>query len=521
MRRLGALAAALVLAAVPVKTQAEGTGGTEGTDGVADAGLGLLEAIQRALQNNPNLRIGEETLVQAAIQRDSAWTFIQPQLSVGASFRRNDKEVSFDPTDSFGGGSDPGDAFENLYGNLGFVLGELYASGSIDSDDCSTLAQINGFADCADLQEAFFEGESVFPTSDDSDADTTDPIVMQHLEQLYLNAQVQWPLSPRVAPMLLAGRAQLAGARGELRRARDQLSLSIVRAHGTADQLAQALAVLEGQRDQARAHRERIDLFVAEGVLTKDAALRARLEEEQRERQLRDTRRRHRSALRTLSLLIGDGEAVHAVASSTKMVGDATELRLAELVDAASGTRGDLRAAAAQERQAQHLQVDAGLQFLPSFALNAGATWTDKTSGFDDRQGSWNLGFSVNLPVWDGGNLVAGARQAASRRRQAKARLEALGAQVENEIQDAHDAYQLGQESVPIAGLAADLARENHRLVSSRFNAGAATQLEVIDAQTALLGAELELIRTRAELELAIADLLAAAGLLTESLLAL
>ena len=116
---------------------------------------------------------------------------------------------------------------------------------------------------------------------------------------------------------------------------------------------------------------------------------------------------------------------------------------------------------------------------------------------------------------------MAGARQAASRRRQAKARLEALGAQVENEIQDAHDAYQLGQESVPIAGLAADLARENHRLVSSRFNAGAATQLEVIDAQTALLGAELELIRTRAELELAIADLLAAAGLLTESLLAL
>jgi outer membrane protein, multidrug efflux system len=60
-----------------------------------------------------------------------------------------------------------------------------------------------------------------------------------------------------------------------------------------------------------------------------------------------------------------------------------------------------------------------------------------------------------------------------------------------------------------------DLARENQRLVDVNYKAGAATYIEVSDANTALLNAELSQVSEALNADLAATRLLKAAGAFT------
>ena len=66
--------------------------------------------------------------------------------------------------------------------------------------------------------------------------------------------------------------------------------------------------------------------------------------------------------------------------------------------------------------------------------------------------------------------------------------------------------------AIEAAGVGVKAAAEARRVIAERFNAGVATNTEVLDAQTALLQADLDLTRARASAELANARLQRALG---------
>ncbi len=514
-RRLttGSLLRAALLSAALLVALAAVAGAQPAPEGDT-ATFSLRDALQLAVKHNPNLRSALELEVQARADRDALLMALVPTVTLGWQYRINDREISFDPSEAFGGG-DLGTAFEPIYGNLGYIFGEMFGAGWIDNDDCNELALLNGFADCDALTEAFLGGEDLAPPAPETSDDGEGPIVVQPRMQQSLSLQGSWPLSPRTITMGKASGNQLQAARAQVQQSRDQVLLGVVRTYAGAWQLQEALALRAGQVTVAEAHLADTTALIEAGMVTPDALLRAQLELAQARRGLREGEQQHRQALRRLQLALGvpswQPGALTAIPSVT-----IERVDNQGLVDAALEARPEARVAEAQDRAARDLKADAVLQFLPQFSVTGSLNWSDQSSGFDNKRSSWWIGLGVNLPVWDGGLRVQNARKAVSRKKQAEAQLEAVRQQVRTEVEDAWDSYQLRRDSVAVVELERELAAQLQELVIARYRSGQATQVEVLDAGSALARAGFSLLQARTARELAAAELLAAAGRVNE-----
>ena len=112
--------------------------------------------------------------------------------------------------------------------------------------------------------------------------------------------------------------------------------------------------------------------------------------------------------------------------------------------------------------------------------------------------------------------MIHGARQASSRKRQAKELARATRQRVQVDVLDAHGSWMRAVQAVPVAQLEFDMSTEAYRLISARYQAGEIRQLEVLEGSAALKNAELNLLKAQVEARLAAAALLAAGGALEE-----
>jgi outer membrane protein TolC len=125
---------------------------------------------------------------------------------------------------------------------------------------------------------------------------------------------------------------------------------------------------------------------------------------------------------------------------------------------------------------------------------------------------SWDIGVNVRWSLFDGGRVRAETAEAAANRRVAEARLRDFDAGVEVEVRQRTAELTSAVAAIDAAGVGVKAAAEARRVIAERFSAGVATNMDVLDAQTALLQAELDLTRARATAELANARLQRALG---------
>jgi outer membrane protein TolC len=101
-----------------------------------------------------------------------------------------------------------------------------------------------------------------------------------------------------------------------------------------------------------------------------------------------------------------------------------------------------------------------------------------------------NLGYFVTatltMPVWDWGVRRSKLRQAEFKRQQAGVELSAAQRQLIRNLNAFYLEAQTAREQVDSLRRSAELAAESLRLYGLRYEAGEATVLEVVDAQTAL-----------------------------------
>jgi len=160
----------------------------------------------------------------------------------------------------------------------------------------------------------------------------------------------------------------------------------------------------------------------------------------------------------------------------------------------------DLRAANAALRAAQ-LDVKLARQaFLPSltadavYGIEANAFALHSTVAAAPEVGPLpNLGYfvtiSLNVPLWDWGSRSSKVRQAQLKREQANVELSAAQRTLIRNLQGYYQEAQTAREQVDILRRAMDQAAENLRLNGLLYQAGEATILELVDAQSLLTGA--------------------------------
>jgi outer membrane protein TolC len=437
-----------------------------------------------------------------------------PTISLGWQYRVNDREVSFDPSEAFGGG-DLGSAFEPIYGNLGYIFGEMFDAGWIDNEDCDQLAVLNGFASCAELSDAFLNGEELSPPSTDDSSGDVEPVVVQPKSQHFFSLQGNWPISPRTITMGSAANHNLKAAAAQRQQNRDAVMLSVVRTYAAAWQAQEAAELQAAQLEAANAHLSDTQALQEAGMVTGDTLLRARLELERARRGQAQGQQQQRQALRGLRLALGKPSLPFGRLEAIPSV-QIDRLDSINLGASAIEDRPEAQAARARNRAATDIKADAVVQFLPQFSVTGNLSVSDRSSGFDTQRTSWWIGLGVNLPIWDGGQRIKNARDAASKKRQAEAQLEAVRQQVSIEAENAWDAFVVRRDALPVVELELELATQLQTLVESRYRQGLATQAELLDALAALAGSRFSLLQARTAREVAAAELLAAAGHLSE-----
>ena len=130
----------------------------------------------------------------------------------------------------------------------------------------------------------------------------------------------------------------------------------------------------------------------------------------------------------------------------------------------------------------------------------------------DQWNETWDAGIHVNWALWDGGRSAAEAAQAAGLAAAARARLADFDAVLAVDVRQRRLDIESGLAAVQAAADGVTAAEEARRVVTERYRAGVIAQGEVLDAELALLQAELDRTRALAGVRLAEARLARAVG---------
>jgi outer membrane protein len=125
---------------------------------------------------------------------------------------------------------------------------------------------------------------------------------------------------------------------------------------------------------------------------------------------------------------------------------------------------------------------------------------------------SWDLGVNLSWSLFDGGRTRAEVAEAAANRKAAEERLKDFDASVGTEVRQRAADLASARAAIAAADVGVRSATEARRVIAERFSAGVATNTDVIDAQVALLQAELDRTRALANVKLAEARLNRALG---------
>jgi outer membrane protein len=189
---------------------------------------------------------------------------------------------------------------------------------------------------------------------------------------------------------------------------------------------------------------------------------------------------------------------------------------IADLTSRAAGQRPERRALV--ERQAA-LDAAAGAtraSTRPQVAAIAAVEPSRPNPRFvprtDEWHTGWDLGVSMNWSVWDGGRARADLAATVAQHEAAGAEIRELDAGIGVELRRRVLEIATARAAIDAASEGIAAASEARRVVGERFDAGVATSTDVLEAEVALLDAELERTRFQASLRIGEAQLVRAVG---------
>jgi outer membrane protein TolC len=130
--------------------------------------------------------------------------------------------------------------------------------------------------------------------------------------------------------------------------------------------------------------------------------------------------------------------------------------------------------------------------FLPTISTSGGGEWVSSpfNSSFHDISKGWVAQVTGSWPIWDSGEVYGRVKEQRALLSEAKITFDDDVRQVELEVQQAYSNLIQNQQLFQSQEKNVELAAEAERLAKARLDAGAGTQLDVLNAQVQLATAE-------------------------------
>jgi len=158
-----------------------------------------------------------------------------------------------------------------------------------------------------------------------------------------------------------------------------------------------------------------------------------------------------------------------------------------QAVAAAWSTRPEVQQVDLEERIRDHFIGIAKADLRPSLEFSGSFGWsTRKTQNFfDPDYQRWSTGFVLTIPVFDGFRTAGKVAQAQAEKNKVTQDRIALENQIRLEAQDAVDRLNVAKKVLDAAELNLKQAQKALSMIQANYKFGAATLLDVIDAQAA------------------------------------
>lgn len=179
---------------------------------------------------------------------------------------------------------------------------------------------------------------------------------------------------------------------------------------------------------------------------------------------------------------------------------------LADAIAEAARQGPEYRAAAAGERAASAAYRAELGNYLPHASLTFNA-FTFDTAFFPTLFKPTNFTLAVSLPLWNNGQREIALSRARVNKDVARARRQDLDRAIQHDVSAAYDAYVTARATAELAKEGLSVARESFRVQQTRYQSGATTILDLLDAQVNLSQAEADLVQARYGTRLALAGL--------------
>jgi outer membrane protein TolC len=374
------------------------------------------------------------------------------------------------------------------------AAGILRAEGLVRQARAATLLQLAANVTTTTLNQGIeFAGQTVTPRNSVTATATAD--------------------MPIVAAAAWARRAQATDTRevAELTVAETKRQIAVAAADAYLTILAQRRIVDSNvrARDVARAHFELARQLEERGTGSRLNALRAQQQWSTDEGLVEAARLGLYRAQEALGVLIAADGPADAIDEPDFSAAAADPVP----APAAPGTpyRADLRLFAAQQRAAERILHDSSKDWWPTLDAIFQPSSVYPAQLFLP-QNSWRFLTQTTIPLFDSGSRTAFRVERQADVEQARARVAGATQQASSEVRAAREAVASSERSVATARDAADQARQVETITGISFRAGAATNIEVIDAERSARDADAAVAIAEDQLRRARLELLNALG---------
>jgi len=329
---------------------------------------------------------------------------------------------------------------------------------------------------------------------------------------------LQWPIytGGRADALERAARAEREATGQDLAAARADLRLEIARAFWalvTARETEEVLARAVGSMD---AHVRDLRSMLDQGLIPPNDLLSTEAQRSRQQVLAIQAANARGIAEADLRRLLGMESSGPIEPAAVLDVSAAADRDVARLIADARAQRPERRALEDRLNGAR-AQIDAAASGRrPQIAVTGGYDYARPNPHIfprvDEWNDSWDASVSATWSLWDGGRVKAERAEATATARAAEARVGDFDRQLTFEVQQRLLEVQSSRAEIVAAADGVRSAAEARRVVNERFAAGVATATDVLDAETALLQAELDRTRSLASARLADARLDRAIG---------
>ena len=310
-------------------------------------------------------------------------------------------------------------------------------------------------------------------------------------------------------PRVSAGKYGLEATQSDYQSTRDAVIMNVQLAYYQIIRASRIVRVTETIVNQAEEHLKQAKAFNRAGKASQFDITRAEVDLANSNVNLLSAQNTEQLARVQLKNAMGVQEATDFTIPDTFRIEDFT-VSLDSVKQIALANRPEIHAGRARINQNRAVAKAVKSQHLPNLLAVGSYQW----NGFEfPLQGRWNVGLTLNIPVFQGFNISAQVEQAEANLDASEADFETLKQQIMLLVEQYYLQLDEAGKNIKATGVLVKQAEENLRLAQTRYISGLGSPIEITDALVVLGNARITNVQAVYDYNVALAQLRRAMGI--------